>query len=155
MSALPYKHPFYEVTPQQKRNTQNEKHQAQWAKYPSWNYQKSCKVWLINTFGKKIEETLKRRWNKICQSCVCIRMRVRWCAYHRNFQYCACHLVRKYLVNLFIYEQLLVQNGKTTATSKQTLMFQKQTTTSEGLRTNGALACFETKSHWWMRVIMN
>ena len=36
-----------------------------------------------------------------------------------------------------VYQQLLVQNGKTTATSKQTLVFQKQTTTSERLRTNG------------------
>ena len=72
---------------------------------------------------------------------------VRGCAYHKTFNTAPATYLVKYLVNLFIYKQLLVQNGKTTASSKQTLMFQKQTTTREGLRTNGALACFETKSH--------
>ena len=36
----------------------------------------------------------------------------------------------KYLI--FIYKQLLVQNGKTTATRKQTLVFHQQTTTKWG-----------------------
>ena len=50
-----YKHPFYEVTPQQNWNTKNEKHQAQWAKYISWNHQKSRKVRLINAFGQNLD----------------------------------------------------------------------------------------------------
>ena len=56
------------------KNQNVEKLQALWlwAKYQSWNHQKSCKVWLINAFGKNLEETLKGRWKNIRESFVCI-----------------------------------------------------------------------------------
>ena len=89
---LVYKHHLYEATPNKKWNTKNEKQQAQWAKYQSWNHQKRCKGWLINAFGKRLEDTPKRRWKKSREFCLhsYVRERVRL---PQNIQYCACHLV--------------------------------------------------------------
>ena len=90
---------------------------------------KICKVWLINAFGKNLEESLKRRWKKILRECCLHLLGLREAApTTNNTKYFTHHFELKWLIRStkhLVYKHLFCE-----VTPRQKMKHKKWKTSS-------------------------